>query len=83
MLSGDICLQYKAVEITSQAVEQDSVVYKISMPKFLNFISYFNRRPVTWLLLMMILIQESYGILHVGYNIAEIIVDYHQATFLH
>ena len=43
------CLQYKAVEITSPAVEQDTVVYKISMPKYLNFITYFNRRLGTWL----------------------------------
>ena len=40
------------VEITSLAVEQDSVVYKTSMPKCLNFITYFNRRLGTWLKLM-------------------------------
>ena len=38
------CLQYKAIEISSPAVGQDSGVYEISMPKCLNFITYFNRR---------------------------------------
>ena len=43
------CLQYKAVEITFPAVEQLCAVYKISMPKCLYFITYFNRRLGTWL----------------------------------
>ena len=46
------CLQNKAVEITSPPVKQDSVVYKKSMPKYHYFITYFNRRLGTWLLLM-------------------------------
>ena len=32
-------------------MEQDTVVYKISMPKCLNFITYFSRRLGTWLVL--------------------------------
>ena len=43
------CLQYKAVEITVTAVEQDTVVYRISIPKCLTFIIYFNSRLGTWL----------------------------------
>ena len=30
-------------------MEQHTVVYRISMPKCLNFITYFNRRLGTWL----------------------------------
>mgnify|MGYP001801184421 CR=1 FL=1 len=41
--SNSKCLQYKAVVVTSTAVEQHGVVYKISIPKCLYFITYFNR----------------------------------------
>ena len=34
-------------------MEQDSVVYKISMPKCVNLIAYFNRRLGTWLPLLV------------------------------
>ena len=48
------CSQYRAVEITSLVVEQYSVVYKISIPKCLYFITYVNRRLGTWLIQSML-----------------------------
>ena len=45
------CLPYQAVEIASPAVEQDTVVYKICMPKCIYFIlTYSNSHLGTWLI---------------------------------
>ena len=44
-----LAIQYKTVVITSPVVEQHCLVYKISIPKCLYFITYFNRRLGTWL----------------------------------
>ena len=43
------CLQYEAVVLTFLVVEQHCVVYKISIPKCLYFITYFDPRLGTWL----------------------------------
>ena len=45
----NILFQFQAVIITFLVVEQLCVVYKISIPECLYFITYFNRYFGTWL----------------------------------
>ena len=46
-------------------MEQQYVVYKISIPKCLNFITYFNRRLGTWLLNVMWIYSVGNASLHI------------------